>query len=125
MKNFNEILSTLPDSIRKELSQLQKPVIDGLEEIRLRCGHNITLNYGSKEKLASVLGVGERKVFEILKFFKEKNIFIQEKKKIFFDFQNTKYADYPAQYADYPAQYADYPAQYADNNNIYNNIYNN
>jgi hypothetical protein len=27
--------------------------------------------YGSKEKLASVLGVGERKVFEILKFFKE------------------------------------------------------
>jgi hypothetical protein len=63
--------------------------------------------YGSKEKLASVLGVGERKVFEILKFFKEKNIFIQEKKKIFFDFQNTKYADYPA--------------QYADNNNIYNN----
>ncbi len=50
MKNFNEILSRLPDSICKELSQLQKPVIDELEEIRLRCGQNITLHYGSKEK---------------------------------------------------------------------------
>jgi hypothetical protein len=77
--------------------------------------------YGSKEKLAVILRISVSKVYEILKFFKEKNIFIQEKKKIFFDFQNTKYADYPAQYADYPAQYADYPAQYADNNNIYNN----
>ena len=53
MKNFDEILSRLPDSICNELSQLPKPIINELEEIRLRCGQNITLHYGHKEKMLS------------------------------------------------------------------------
>jgi hypothetical protein len=81
--------------------------------------------YGSKEKLAVILRISVSKVYEILKFFKEKNIFIQEKKKIFFDFKIPQYGDDPPQRGDNPPQYGVNTPQYGDNNNIYNNNYNN
>ena len=50
MNSFGEILSRLPDALSYELSLLPAPLIDDLEEIRLRCGQRATLLYKNKEK---------------------------------------------------------------------------
>lgn len=47
--------------------------------------------YGSKENLAFVLGINRTKVFELLKYYKEKKILNKDKNKYFFAFNSTDY----------------------------------
>lgn len=51
MNNFEEILKKLPSSISGDLSCLPTSMIDGLEEVRLRCGKNIRLKTRLSEKV--------------------------------------------------------------------------
>ncbi len=41
--------------------------------------------YGSKDNLAFVLGIGKTRVYEMLKYFKEKNILVKEKRRLYVD----------------------------------------
>ncbi len=50
MNNFGEILKKLPSSISGDLNRLPTSMIDGLEEVRLRCGKNIRLKTNLSEK---------------------------------------------------------------------------
>lgn len=50
MNSFGEILSRLPDALSYELSLLPAPLVNDIEEIRLRCGQRATLLYKNKEK---------------------------------------------------------------------------
>ncbi len=51
MNNFGEILKKLPSSISGDLNRLPTSMIDGLEEVRLRCGKNIRLKTNLSEKV--------------------------------------------------------------------------
>ncbi len=51
MNNFGEILKKLPSSISGDLNCLPTSMIDGLEEVRLRCGKNIRLKTNLSEKV--------------------------------------------------------------------------
>lgn len=50
MNAFGEILNRLPPGISYELSMLPDTVVSELEEIRLRCGQSIKIQYGNREK---------------------------------------------------------------------------
>lgn len=50
MDTFREILNRLPPNIGWELSMLPASIISEIEEIRLRCGQNIKIQWGKNEK---------------------------------------------------------------------------
>lgn len=53
MSTFREITEKLPNSMEIELKALPDSIVSEVEEIRLRCGQNIRLQCGARERILS------------------------------------------------------------------------
>lgn len=72
-----EVIGALETSLRKRLKPDEILLISYIKNFPN--GY-----YGSKENLAFVLGINRTKVFELLKYYKEKKILNKDKNKYFF-----------------------------------------
>lgn len=79
-----EVIGVLETSLRKRLKPDEILLISYIKNFPN--GY-----YGSKENLAFVLGINRTKVFELLKYYKEKKILNKDKNKYFFAFNSTDY----------------------------------
>lgn len=79
-----EVIGSLETSLRKRLKPDEILLISYIKNFPN--GY-----YGSKENLAFVLGINRTKVFELLKYYKEKKILNKDKNKYFFAFNSTDY----------------------------------